>query len=156
MSLMDLSWRQTMKKESRKREGVTAAGSQWEMWVWGKELELGKCGKDVARFLSTLSPLFLAAVRCVGISHVIFPTSGVGWRGGVLSWKQVLCQTRFSWCWAGCCQVGKHILEIKTSCILTESEEHWPPVICLWDDLEAELWLCFFCLLKFKIQPVRD
>lgn len=50
----------------------------------------------------------------------------------------------------------KMFLERKTSCILIDSKEHWPPVICSWDGLEAERWLCLFCLLKFKIQSVRD
>lgn len=135
---------------------MTAAGSRWETWAQGKELELKENGEDLDRFLAALSPLFSAPVRCVGISRSILPTSDADWRGGGLSWKQLLCQRRFSLVLSRLLWGWETFLERKTSCILTGSKERWPPVICSWDGLEAEWWLCFFCLLKFKIQPVRD
>lgn len=83
------------------------------MCVQGKELELGESGKDVARFLAVLSPLFSAPLRWCGYFSRIFPTSGAGWRGGGLSLKQVLCQSRFSLVWADWCEIGRHFWREK-------------------------------------------
>lgn len=118
----------------KEEEWATAVGDQWETRVQGKELHLGESGKDVARFLS----LLLASVRCVCISRSVFPISDAAWREGGVFWKQVLCQRTFSpmlgrlfWSW-------ETFWERKTSCILIESKEHWPPVICSCHGLEAE------------------
>lgn len=136
--LLDLSWRQKTKKSQnlRKEEWTTAAGGWWETGAHGKQLELGESG--MGRSFAALSLLFSAPGRWVGISHSSFPTSVADWRWGGLSWKQVLCQRRFSQVLGKLLGGWEKFLERKISCILTESKKHWPPVIYSWDGLEAK------------------
>lgn len=136
---------------------MTAAGSWWGMGVQGKQLELGERGRDVARSLAALPLLLSAPGKCVGIFHSSFLTSAADWRWGDLSWKQVLCQRRCSQVLGKLLGGWEKFFGRKTSCILTESKKHWPPVIYSWDELEAKQGLCvFYGPLKFRLQSVRD
>lgn len=68
----------------------------------------------------------------------------------MVSCIRILCRGDSTGCWAGCCEI-----ERKNITIMTEIKEHRPSIICSCEGLETEWWLCWFCLLKFKIHPVR-
>lgn len=140
---LDLSWRQkTFKKGKnlRKEEWVIAAGSWWGMVVfkenslnwekleetWPDPLQPFLCSSqhqwDVWAFLIPLtSPVLLTedevkpVLKAGFVPEEIQPSAGqVVGRLGEIFWEK------------------------KTSCILTESKKHWPPVIYSWDELEAK------------------
>lgn len=84
----------------------------------------------------------------MGISQSIFPTHDAGLGGGVLYTDFVL--RRFNWV------LGRLLWDWEEKYHYHDWDKGTQTFyyLFLWRD-ETEWWLCWFCLLKFKIHPVR-